>query len=363
ALPDKAISMLHLSEFYIVRKDTVQAIKLAKEAKEIALATINNVDLLEAYLLLADIDTENTAQHSRDYISLSNELQKQERAVRNKFARIQFETDEYATENERLSQLQFWLILMAISIFVIAALLLVLRAQREKNKELEFEKAQQSANEEIFNLLLQQQSKIDEGRQKEKERISEELHDGVLGQLFGTRLTLGSLNNKDSEDAKEMRQYHINELKSIEEEIRNISHELSLDTFISQIGYITMVRNLLQDQSKITNFKYEIENDSEIVWEEISSTIKINLFRILQEAIQNINKYAAAKQVRISFERADDHLDLSIVDDGKGFNVDKSRKGGIGIKNMNSRAKKMKGNIEINSKTNQGTEIKVSVPF
>jgi signal transduction histidine kinase len=98
------------------------------------------------------------------------------------------------------------------------------------------------------------------------------------------------------------------------------------------------------------------------VWEEIESAIKINLFRIIQEAIQNINKYAEAKIVKLNFDKLLDHLELTIEDDGKGFKLNKSRKG-IGIKNMRSRAHKMRGKITINSRTNRGTTIHVVVPF
>lgn len=361
-ISEQVISNIHLSEYYLSKKDTNKAITLAKEAKKMALATTNNVDLLDAYLLLINIDEENSAMHSSDYIALSQKLQKQDRSVRNKFARIQYETDEFITENQRLSQRQYWLTLIVASMLVIGILLFVVRTQMARNKELKFEKEQQQANEEIFNLMLQQQSKIDEGRQKEKERISEELHDGVLGRLFGTRLSLGSLNNKGTEEAKSMREHHINELKSIEEEIRNISHELSLDIFNSEVSFITMVNNLLDDQSKISNFKYHISNDSEIVWEEIPSNVKINLYRIIQEAIQNINKYANATTVDIAFEKRNEFLVINVSDDGVGFNVERS-KSGIGIKNMKSRVKKIKGHIEIKSNTNQGTSIIIDVPF
>ena len=359
---EKVISNIHLAEYYLSREDTNKAISLAKEARKMAIATTNNVDLLDAYLLLINIDKPNSTIHSRDYIALSQQLQKQERSVRNKFARIQYETDEFITENQRLSQRQYWLTLIVVSMLVIGILLFVVRTQMAKNKELRFEKEQQQANEEIFNLMLQQQSKIDEGRQKEKERISEELHDGVLGRLFGTRLSLGRLNNKITDEAKSMREHHINELKSIEEEIRNISHELSLDIFNSEVSFITMVNNLLDDQSKISNFKYHISNDSEIVWEEIPSNVKINLYRIIQEAIQNINKYAKASVVNITFEKRNEFLVVKVLDDGVGFNVERS-KSGIGIKNMKSRAKKIKGHIEIKSNTNQGTSIIIDVPF
>ena len=74
----------------------------------------------------------------------------------------------------------------------------IILAQRAKNKELKFAKQQQETNEEIYNLMLSQQDKVDEARALEKKRISEELHDGILGRLFGTRLSLDSLNMANS---------------------------------------------------------------------------------------------------------------------------------------------------------------------
>ena len=62
--------------------------------------------------------------------------------------------------------------------------------------------------------MLAQQDKIDEGRTKEKKRISEELHDGILGRLFGTRLSLDSLNMLQTEEAIINREGYINELKN-----------------------------------------------------------------------------------------------------------------------------------------------------
>ena len=66
--------------------------------------------------------------------------------------------------------------------------------------------------------------------------------------------------------------------------------------------------------------------------------------------------------VNITFEKRNEFLVVKVLDDGVGFNVERS-KSGIGIKNMKSRAKKIKGHIEIKSNTNQGTSIIIDVPF
>ena len=69
--------------------------------------------------------------------------------------------------------------------FILVSLLFIVRAQRAKTRELLFKQTQQKANEEIFNLMMLQQSIIDESRYKEKKRMAQDLHDGVLGRMFG----------------------------------------------------------------------------------------------------------------------------------------------------------------------------------
>ena len=104
---------------------------------------------------------------------------------------------------------------------------------------------QQKANEDIYNLMLGQQDKVDEARAKEKIRVSKELHDGVLGRLFGTRLSLDSINFKDGKEAMMTRANYIGQLKTIEEDIRKISHELNTD-FVSGSGFMDIVSELIE---------------------------------------------------------------------------------------------------------------------
>lgn len=356
------LNKIYLAEYYSKQKDTTQSLKFALEAMK--QAKENNVfrDLLDSYKLLSKIDPKNDSKYLNEYIQLNDSLVKQERLIRNKFALIKYETDVVKTENKKLSIQNNWILAISSAIVFFSFLIYVITQQRTRNKELEMEQQQQRANEEIYNLMIDQQDKIEEGRKREKERISLELHDGILGRLFGTRLSLGSLNAKDDANSKKTREQYINELQSIEEEVRNISHELGLDNFDTTTSYSTMITNLLEEQSKITNFKYQIEDDNRIVWTDIPGHIKINIYRIIQESVQNINKYAKAQNVILDFKKNNNHIILTIKDDGIGFNQEK-RSSGIGLKNMKSRVTLLHGQFTINSVPGKGTSISVDVPM
>src|SRR5690606_5960687 len=132
-----------------------------------------------------------------------------------------------------------------------------------KNQKLRFEQAQQRTNQEIFNLLLAQNSKIEEGKQLEKKRVSEELHDGILGQMLGVRLILSGLNNKSDSDSVLKRSELLKKLQRVEEEIRTISHELSKASQEKINNFIVSIVELVQTIRDSSNMKCRFEyNDS-----------------------------------------------------------------------------------------------------
>ena len=88
----------------------------------------------------------------------------------------------------------------------------------------------------------------------------------------------------------------------------------------------------------------------------------MNMFRILQEAIQNINKYAKAKNVIVEFKVDENYLYLMVSDDGIGFNSE-SKSRGIGLKNIKSRTDKLKGELTIKTQPNRGTSILFKAPY
>ena len=353
-------SKLHLAEFYAKYEVLDKAFVNAEAAQKLAKDVNNNRDVLAALLLLSKLDTKNAPHYFKNYAALSDSLQIEERKIRDKFTRIRFETDEYIEKTETLSAQNMKISVGSFIAVLILSLLYFLNVQRTKNKELLFEKEQQKSNEEIYSLMLKQQSTLEEGRLKERQRISEDLHDGVLGKIFGTRLALGFLNIKGDNETVAKHKIYVDELQNIEKEIRTISHELKNEILSSQTDFIKMVENLLETQSEISGFKYKIINNK-AAWDSIGNKIKINFYRIIQEAIQNINKYSKAKNVKIAFDLMDGSVYLTIEDDGVGFNADSKSKG-IGLKNMRSRVSKLNGNFNIKSAMDKGTTISIFAP-
>jgi len=353
---------IDLSKFYKGVKNNDSALVYANKSYKLAKEISNNDILLESMLVLSELyPGEEGKKYLNEHIKLSDSLLFNERAARNKFARIAFETDEIERENERISRERLWLLGVSIGLVVSLVLLYIVITQRSRNKELQFKQKQQEANEEIYNLMLSQQDKVDEARSNEKKRISQELHDGILGRLFGTRLSLDSLNFSETKESMLKRSNYITDLKTIEEDIRKISHDLNTD-FVSGSGFMDILNELIEKQSQAYQFDSEFNHIDNINWENISNKTKINIYRIIQESLQNIYKHANAKGVKISLKPKNDVICLSISDDGKGFDVQKSKKG-IGLKNIKSRVNEIEGKVNFDSEINKGTTITINIPY
>lgn len=356
------LSKIHLSEFYASQKDSLKAQTFAHEAYDLAKLTKAPGDRLASLKQLSAIEHKNVSIYSKEYIKINDSLQQAERKSQNKFARIQLETDEILFEKDKLAEQNRNLLYYFGATLLIGLLLFIIRNQRAKNRELMLIQAQQKANEEIYSLMISQQETIEESRVKEKKRIAQELHDGVLGRLFGARLNLDSLNKFDDEESINSRFNYLNELKNIEQDIREISHDLNREKYVLINNFIAIVNNLLEEQknSHAPDIIWNI--DEAIKWDVVSNTTKINLYRILQESLQNINKYAQAKKIEISINKESDLIILKVIDDGIGFEVLNKRKG-IGLQNMESRVVECNGIFDVKSKKGKGTAIIISIPI
>jgi len=356
------INILHLSEYYNTYGDTISAIYFGKKANVLAKEIKNNRDYLASLKLLSNLDVRNGKEHLNKYIVFNDSLLHAERKIQNKFTRISYETDEYIEETRILVQQKIWILVTGLGVLLALFLMYFLKVQQSKNERLILETEQQQANEEIYILTLKQQAKLEEEKIKERNRISEELHDGVLGKLFGTRVGLGFLDIKGSSDTLKQHHFFLNELQDIEKEIREVSHKLNNNFNISEINFVTIINQFLENKSKIGNFTYQFNNSEDIAWRRIDEKIKVNLYRILQEALQNCIKYAEASIVILDFSIENRKLVIKVIDNGVGF-VIKSSKKGIGIKNIKSRIEKLNGVFHIYSEINKGTTIHFTIPI
>lgn len=360
---------MNYSEYKAFALDTLSALTFAKKAEELSIQSENNERLLETWAFLAEIDNENASKYTRKYIKLNDSLQKEERRQQNKFARIRFETDEFIAQNVELEseketlskQKQMWTGIAAI-FFLLGLSIYIIINQRAKNQKLRFDQQQQANNQEIFNLMLMQKQKVDEVKRMEQKRISEELHDGILGKMLGARMVLTGLNKRSTDEAIQEKSKALSSLQEIENEIRSISHELSHTAYQKINNFTDSVASLLASNSKNTAIDAVFNYNEDEDWDAMAGDIKINVYRIIQETFQNAIKHANCSQFTITFNRDDNHFYVVMNDNGSGFNPNKGKRG-IGIRNISSRMKKLGGIWDIDSNEGVGTTISLEIPL
>lgn len=356
----KATNLIRLSKNSISNRDTLTAIVHLNRAKEISKASKNHRDLLQSLILLAELDKKNGNTYFEEYRRIEDSINQANENSLSHFNRIRYETDEIIAENQLLSERMVLFLIIGILLLVLGFFVYYYLSQKTKNTKLKLEKEQQENSQEIYKLLLAQQYKIEEGKALEQKRISEELHDGVLGRLFGTRLSLGILNTSTSEDAEKQRKLFIEEIKNIEEEIRNLSHDLSHKFEKPDVDFVEFVHRYLKTNCDVANLQLYFNNDPEIDWIQVNGLVKINLYRIIQESNKNTIKHAKANEFHVTFSKKESYLSLMIKDNGTGFDYTRS-KNGIGIKNIQNRVRKLNGSIEILSNLDNGTTFKINV--
>jgi signal transduction histidine kinase len=356
-------SNLYLSEYYLKYNNTQKAFIHANEVLISANKNKINDDKLKALFLLAKISPKETTNYFENYKILSDSIINNERQTRDKFARIDYETNEIISEKDSIEKekesilQQLWSI-SSISIFIILMILLFyfIKSRNIKNKELKFIQEQQNSKEEIYDLMLSQQHHIEEGKYIEKNRISQELHDGIMGKLTAIRLNLFILKKRKDPETIEKCLPFIDDIQNIEKEIRQISHDLNQNVFDDNVTFISIVENLFTMIKGHSDINFNLNVDERIDWEIININIKINIYRIIQEALQNIDKYSQATKVNLNMNKRENEIHIKISDNGIGFKVDTNKKG-IGIENMKKRMTEINGKFILESKINKGTTI------
>lgn len=354
---------IHIGEYFLTQKDTIKSIQSLKEANLLAIKIKNSNEILTSLKLLSKLDKKNRLFYTNEYIKVSDSINTAQKNTHNKYARIEYETSRIEDENKILTRKNFYILIVSFGLILLLVIIIVLRYLEFKNKELQFLKKQQKANEEIYQLLTEQHEKIDIAKENEKAKIAKELHDGVMNKIYGVRMNLGFFNSKIDAEIIEKRKEYIFELQNIENEIRTISHDLSRGSFLEGNDFNVLLLSLIENQKDISDTQFKYLNDENFEWSTIQNIYKINLYRIIQEAILNINKYANAENCEVNIQWKDNNLlKLIIADNGQGFDI-KDKKNGIGLRNMKERANSLKGQFNIKSKIGEGTKIEVTFNF
>lgn len=353
--------LLNLGEYYSIVKDSIRSTSYLKQSLQLAEKLKMGEEIKKSLQLLSQIDKHNASTYDKRYIAISDSLAKAQRINRNKFARIEYETSVVEDENKVLSTKNTYIIIGSLLLIFALVLVIVTRYIKSQKREIEFRKAQQKAEEEIFELLKEYQIKLSEAKEQEQNRISKELHDSVMNKLYGARMQLGILNDSDVKEIKEKRLIYVDLLQEIEQEIRTISHDLQSDVIDNQFDYVSLLSNLIQLQNEIGTTIFSFEINSEIDWDVMDSLVKITIFRIVQECLLNVTKHAKAKQCIVTLTVGEElnSLKLTIKDDGIGFDV-APKASGIGLKNIKDRLLPLKSEFKIFSNLDDGTKIEIT---
>ena len=147
-------------------------------------------------------------------------------------------------------------------------------------------------------------------------------------------------------------------LESAIDDSRSIAHRIMPKT-MQDFGLISSLLELIENTREVSHIHIRFDHNIEV---RLDQEFELNLFRIVQEAINNILHHADATEIRIFLWIDEFQLSLNIEDNGRGMDEAETKKG-FGIRSMKSRAAQMGGTCEINNKQDGGTKVSVSVPI
>ncbi len=191
----------------------------------------------------------------------------------------------------------------------------------------------------------------------ERHRIARDLHDSIGGSLALAKNTLQCVSENQDEKNKNI-QDSIQALSQTANDVRRIAHNLMPGELV-KFGLVPAIHTTLEDLKK-TSLEADLYTFN--MEERINPNKEIHLFRIIQEAVQNVIKHAQADQLNISLNKHRKYLSLMVEDNGIGIDSEKTPSG-IGIENIKSRVSQLKGTLNIDSVTGRGTIISIQIPM
>ncbi|ELR68250.1 hypothetical protein C900_00604 [Fulvivirga imtechensis AK7] len=207
-------------------------------------------------------------------------------------------------------------------------------------------------------------STIIETEDNERARIAKELHDTLGQKLTTVSLNFNSLKKDIEPNNGILKKLNtgLNYLKEAIRDSREIAHNL-MPQSIDDFGYVLSVQSLLADIETVSSVKFDFYDN--LKEERLPKNTELHLYRITQEAVNNIIKYSKAQTASIQLMKYDEEVILTIEDDGVGFDAgNKINEGNsFGLKSMLNRVNSLSGTLQIESGKGKGTVIIVEIPY
>lgn len=197
------------------------------------------------------------------------------------------------------------------------------------------------------------------GQEEERSRLARDLHDGVGGLLSGVKLSMSNMKGNVflSEENAQSFENVISQLDQSIAELRRVSHNMMPEALI-RYGLKEALENYCENINLSGRIKVQLQTYG--MEKRMEESTEIIIYRMIQELLNNIIKHAEAKNVLIQLIRKQDHFNLTVEDDGKGFDtrgIEHST--GAGLANIKARAEYLNGNVDIVSKSGEGTSVNI----
>jgi len=198
------------------------------------------------------------------------------------------------------------------------------------------------------------------GQEIERRRLAKEIHDGIGPNMSTLKLRIDAVKRKLNDNQLITDLENINDqISEIASDIRHISHDLMPSSLVD-FGVVTALSNFTNRISDTGEVK--VIYTSNISDGYLTKEHELNIYRIVQELVNNALKYSQCAQIEISLQEVDHKLIIAVADDGVGMSVDKDA-AGIGLNNINSRVDSLQGTISIDSAEGKGVSAIIELPL
>jgi signal transduction histidine kinase len=209
-------------------------------------------------------------------------------------------------------------------------------------------------------------SKLLEAQETERKLVAQELHDGITGSLVGIKFSLESKllqMGRGMEPPGISIERIVGMVEGAIEEVGRISTRLR-PAMLDNLGVLATMSWFCQEFQE-TYQRIYIEEQIEVAEDEVPGDLKVVIYRVFQEALNNIAKHSGADRVTLCLRKGSDNLELCVTDNGQGFEMQKvipriDTPGGMGLTSMKERTEFSGGSFEISSTKGEGAGIRAT---
>jgi signal transduction histidine kinase len=220
-------------------------------------------------------------------------------------------------------------------------------------------KARYEEVEEAHGELRKLSSRLVTAQEEERRNLSRELHDEIGQSMSAMLVELGRLEAAPDSETRGERLASVRRLaESSVGMVRNMALLLR-PSMLDDLGLIAALRWQAREVTRRSGLKVKMAADD--ITEDLPDTYRTCLYRVVQEALNNCAQHSQATQVRVVVHRDQDGLQVTVQDDGIGF--EPSREKGMGLLGMEERVERLGGRFSINSKPGSGTILRIQLPL